>query len=176
VPGGLVLATTVRFETPLGYTVTTQLAFVRLVFAIPGALVPLAVVIALALKRLSQIIIGRVPAQRLVRTIGNSWFAIGPVALFTLAHTLHVRQAPCFCLSRLSPSSFSTSLFRRSRTRIERRASLLAQLREVWVYGIDVALSLVAIVAAEDIHRSPIIGPGPAPAACFAELLRSRAT
>ena len=47
----LALATTVKFDTPFGFTVPTQLAFVPLVFAVPAAIVPLAVVLALAIAR-----------------------------------------------------------------------------------------------------------------------------
>src|SRR5436305_1435498 len=48
----LALAALVRFETPFGFTVPTQLAFVPLVFSMPMALVPVATLIALALARL----------------------------------------------------------------------------------------------------------------------------
>ena len=61
----MALATRVRFDTPLGFTVATQLAFVPLLFTIPAALVPIAVVIALALARLPELRAGRfVPARR----------------------------------------------------------------------------------------------------------------
>ena len=43
-----VFATRVRFDTPFGFTVATQLAFVPLLFALPVALVPLAVAVGLA--------------------------------------------------------------------------------------------------------------------------------
>src|SRR5690349_14234313 len=39
----LVLATMVRFETPLGFTAPVELAFVPLLFSLPVALVPIAV-------------------------------------------------------------------------------------------------------------------------------------
>src|ERR1700760_2341630 len=47
----MVAATRVRFDTPFGYTVATQLAFVPLLFALPLAIVPLAVVAAMMLAR-----------------------------------------------------------------------------------------------------------------------------
>jgi hypothetical protein len=109
----LVLATKVRFETPFGFTVATQLAFVPLVFAVPGALVPLAVAVALVITRLPRIISGDVPAQRLLRTIGNSWFAIGPVAVFALAGSAPRPAGPKPLISRFWPNSSSTSPYRR---------------------------------------------------------------
>ena len=82
----LVLATRVRFDTPFGYTVPTQLAFVPLVFVLPAALVPIAVVLALAIARLPELARGRAPASRLVHVAGNSWFAIGPAAVFAISN------------------------------------------------------------------------------------------
>ena len=39
----------------------------------------------------------------------------------------------------------------------------MAQLRDAWVYGIDAALSGLALVVAEDIHRTPIVVLAPLP-------------
>src|SRR5437763_1297228 len=47
----MALAMRVRFDTPLGFTVPTQLAFVPLLFAMPLALVPVGVLAALTLSR-----------------------------------------------------------------------------------------------------------------------------
>jgi hypothetical protein len=82
----MVIATRVRFDTPYGYTVATQLAFVPLLFALPVVVVPLAVVAAMMLARLPELISGEHPPSRLIKEVGNSWFAIGPVAVFALAH------------------------------------------------------------------------------------------
>ena len=59
----LAVATMVRFDTPFGFTVPTQVAFVPLVFAVPAAIVPLAVVAALALGRLSEVVTGEIPPK-----------------------------------------------------------------------------------------------------------------
>src|SRR5438876_541525 len=52
----LVLATRVHFDTPFGFTAPTQLAFVPLVFTLPPAAVPIAVVLAFTLARLPDIL------------------------------------------------------------------------------------------------------------------------
>ena len=57
----MVVATRVRFDTPFGYTVATQLAFVPLLFALPLAIVPLAVVAAMMLARLPELVSGEHP-------------------------------------------------------------------------------------------------------------------
>lgn len=81
----MVLATLVRFDTPFGYTVATQLAFVPLLFALPLALVPLAAATAAALAQVPEALTGNSPASRLLLVVGNSWFSIGPVAVFVIA-------------------------------------------------------------------------------------------
>ncbi len=160
----LVPATKVRFETPFGFTVATQLAFVPLVFAVPGALVPIAVAVALAIARLPQIISGNAPAQRLVRSLGNAWFAIGPVAVFALAGTAPRDAGPTLLILALFVQLVLDFTVSAIRTWIERGASLIVQLREmIWVYGIDVALSVIALVIAEDIHHTPITTLAPLP-------------
>ncbi len=63
----LVLATRVRFDTPFGFTVATQLAFVPLLFAMPVAIVPIAVVAALTIARLPEVLAGKGRPSRLVK-------------------------------------------------------------------------------------------------------------
>ena len=67
----MVLATRVQFDTPFGFTVATQLAFVPLLFALPVALVPLAVALALAMALVPDVIAGRSDVQRLLRSRGE---------------------------------------------------------------------------------------------------------
>ena len=57
----LVLATRVRFDTPFGFTVATQLAFIPLLFALPVAVVPLAVAAALITASLPEVMTREVP-------------------------------------------------------------------------------------------------------------------
>src|SRR5438128_5697712 len=81
----LVLATRVHFDTPFGFTAPTQLGFVPLAFALPPAAVPIAVLVALTLARLPEVVRGSAPASRLLRVAGNCWFAIGPAAVFAVS-------------------------------------------------------------------------------------------
>jgi len=62
----LALSARVRIDTPFGFTAPTQLAFVPLLFALPVAIVPLAVVAVTALARLPDVVSGEVSAARLV--------------------------------------------------------------------------------------------------------------
>ena len=81
----LVLAARVRFETPLGFTVATQLAFVPLLFAIPVGMVPVMVAVGLVIARLPDLLARRVGVGKLLGTAGNAWFAVGPAAVFAVA-------------------------------------------------------------------------------------------
>jgi len=152
----LVVSTRVRFDTPFGYTVATQLAFVPLLFALPVALVPIAVVLALALARLPEVFTGVTRPSRVALVVSNSWFAIGPVAVFALSGT-QPRQAGAALLAVALAAQFAVDfLVSALRFWFDREASLRTQLRETWVYAIDAALSGVALVVAEDIHRTPV--------------------
>src|SRR5918992_590576 len=78
----LALATRVQFHIGSGFTVPTQLAFVPLVFTVPIAVTPPAVVLSLVLSRSPAVLMGRTRPSRLFHCFGNSWFAIGPAAVF----------------------------------------------------------------------------------------------
>src|ERR1700733_12655836 len=82
----LVVALRVRIDTPFGFTVPTQLAFVPLLFAMPVTLVPIAVPVAMFASNVPELLKGDVRPSRLIHTIANSWFSIGPVTVFALAH------------------------------------------------------------------------------------------
>jgi hypothetical protein len=142
----MVFATRVRFDTPFGFTVATQLAFVPLLFAVPLALVPLAVVMAMMIARLPEVIAGSHPPQRLVKEIANSWFAIGPVVVFAIAGMRPDQAGPVLLIVALLAQfavDLSTSTLRYW---VQTGATLAAQLSDSWVYAVDAALSSLALV------------------------------
>jgi putative nucleotidyltransferase with HDIG domain len=152
----LVLATRVRFDTPFGFTVGTQLAFVPLLFVVPVTLVPFAVVAALVMARTPELIAGKTKPSRLLLMVGNSWFAIGPVAVFVLAGVAPINAGPMLLFAALIAQFLVDFTISASRNWIARGAGLSTQLREAWVYGVDAALSGIAIVIAEDVHTVPV--------------------
>jgi putative nucleotidyltransferase with HDIG domain len=171
----LVLATRVWFYTPFGMTVGTQLAFVPLVFALPVTLVPFAVVLALAIGRIPEVITGKVRPSRLLLVVGNSWFAIGPVALFALAAVDPKGAGPLVLLAALVAEFVIDFGISAMRNWLARGADLVAQLRDMWVYGIDAVLSGIAILIAENIHRTPLAAAAVIPAlGLLAMLARER--
>jgi putative nucleotidyltransferase with HDIG domain len=152
----MVLATRVRFHTPFGFTVATQLAFVPLLFALPVAIVPIAVVVALAVASLPSVRAGETKPRHLLLAVGNSWFAIGPTAVFAAAKVEPVHAGPVLLIAALAAQFVLDFAVSTLRFWIDRDASFVAQLRETWVYAIDAALSGMALVVAEDIHKVPI--------------------
>ena len=86
--------------------------------------------------------------------VGNSWFAIGPVAVFALAHTEPRNAGPALLIAALIAQFVVDFAVSALRFWIDREASLTEQLQDTWVYAIDAALSGVALMVAENIHRS----------------------
>jgi putative nucleotidyltransferase with HDIG domain len=171
----LALATRVRFDMPLGFTVPTQLAFVPLLFAIPVVLVPVGVVLALLLARLPDVARGTCKPSRLLLTVSNSWFAIGPVAVFALAHTAPNNAGAALLLAALAAQFLVDFAVSTLRFGILRGAGFAEQLRETWVYAIDAGLATIGLIIAEDLDAHPVVAFAPLPLlALLAVLARER--
>lgn len=158
----MILAARVRFELPSGFTVPTQLAFVPMLFVMPLAVVPVAVVVALALGRLPDVFTGTIRPSRLLQVVGNSWFALGPVAVFALARTAPGDAGPFLLVVALG-AQFVTDFTASTLRYVGRGSTFSAQLRETWVYGVDAALSGIGLVVAEEIHTNPWAALAPLP-------------
>ena len=152
----LALATRVEFRTPIGYTVPSQMAFVPLLFVIPLALVPPAVVVAYAIARVDRMVRGELSAGRVLVVIPNAWFAIGPVAVFTIAG-VEPRDAGAALLITALVAEFAVDfLVSALRDVITRTVNLRAALRESGVvYAVDATLSGIGLVVAQDLHHAP---------------------
>jgi putative nucleotidyltransferase with HDIG domain len=152
----LALATRVHFDTPLGFTVPTQLAFVPLLFAAPPAIVPLAVAMAFAIGMTPEILRGKVHAGRLLFAIPNSWFSIGPVTVLAIARVAPHHAGPALLVAALV-AQFAVDLVAGGlHVVMSRNGGLSSLLRSSWIYGIDAALSAPALLAAENVHRTPL--------------------
>ncbi len=153
----LVLSMLVRFDTPFGFTDATQLGFVPLLFALPLALVPIAVALALAITWLPEVRTGELRPARLVQIPWNSFFAVGPVAVFALAGVVPQHAGP-FILAGALAAQFLVDLIVSGVYRLSvRGVAVSVGFRADWVYLIDTALSCIALVVAEDIHRAPFV-------------------
>ncbi len=172
----LAVATRVRFDMPFGFTVPTQLAFVPLLFAMPVVLVPIAVALALLFASLTDVLRGRCKPSRLLLMVGNAWFAIGPVAVFAVAR-IDPRHAGAGLLLTALAAQFAVDFAASTlRFMVGRGARLAEQLGESWwVYAIDLALSGMGLVVAEEIHTNPFAALAPLPLfAILAVMARER--
>ena len=151
-----VVAALVRFDTPFGLAPATQIGFVPLVFALPVSLAPIAVALGMAISWLPEVRSGELRPARLLQAPCNSWFAIGPAAMFALTHS-DPRQAGAVLLVGALAAQFLADFAVSSlRFVILRGATLSSLLRSTWVYAIDAALSGIALVVAKDIHDAPL--------------------
>jgi putative nucleotidyltransferase with HDIG domain len=152
----LSLAMCVHFDTPLGYTVPVQLAFVPLVFAAPAALVPVAVLLAWVLSRLPDVVRGKVPPSRLLFAVPNSSFSIGPVAVLAIAQTAPQHAGPFLLVAALAAQFAVDFAAGALHVIIARERGLSSLVRASWIYGIDAALTAPALLAAESVHKTPL--------------------
>jgi signal transduction histidine kinase/CheY-like chemotaxis protein len=159
----LVLAWRIRIDTPFGFTSPVQLAFVPLLFTLPVALVPIAVVLGTGIARLPDLVIEGMRPSRLVQSIPNSWFVMGPVAVFALAHLTPARASALILIVALAAQFIVDFAVSRLREAIARGASFGDVLSQAWIFVVDAALSGVALLVAEEIHRSALAALAPLP-------------
>jgi HD-GYP domain-containing protein (c-di-GMP phosphodiesterase class II) len=152
------LAVRVRFDTPFGFTVASQLAFVPMLFAIPMSFVPLAVAAVLATQILPRVLSGKIGPVRLLRSLANSWFAVGPALVFAIADVRPDAAGPLLLLAALLAQFAGDFLAAAVYFSIAQRVSMRSQLKgSLWVYAIDGALSVVGLVIAEELHTAPYV-------------------
>jgi putative nucleotidyltransferase with HDIG domain len=139
----------VRFDVGAGFTVPTQAVFVPMLFALPLALVPLLVALALALGMAPAILTGRAPASRALTVPGNSWFAWGPALVLTLAHD-HSPDARVLVLVLALGAQFACDFAANAaRERLRGGISVRELARECrQVYTIDLALAPLGLAVA----------------------------
>lgn len=80
-----VLATQVRFEFGPSFVLPTELTLVPLLFLAPLGAVPLLVAAAMTVGNAVWVVRGRLPADRLVSAVADSWHVMGPVGVLALA-------------------------------------------------------------------------------------------
>jgi HD-GYP domain-containing protein (c-di-GMP phosphodiesterase class II) len=152
----LIVAMRVSFETPFGFTVATQLAFVPLVFTLSPALVPIAVVIALLASRLPDLVTGRLRPAKLLHIPANACFAIGPAFVFAVAGTMPAQAGAGVLVLALAAQFVGDFVVSAASLRTTERVSLRSQLSDCWVYMIDAALSGVGLVVAAEMEHQPL--------------------
>jgi putative nucleotidyltransferase with HDIG domain len=152
----LAVAMEVSFDMPFGIAPASQLGFVPLLFALPLALVPVAVTLAWVPMYVRVIARREVRPARLLLLPLNCWFALGPVIVFAVAHTAPAHAGAPLLLAALGAQILADFVVSSLRFRILRDADLSALLRSSWVYLIDAALSGIGLVVAEQVRTAPV--------------------
>jgi HD-GYP domain-containing protein (c-di-GMP phosphodiesterase class II) len=81
------LASRLEFEIGSTLALATELIFVEMLFLLPPAQLPLWVAAGSLLGQLPECLLRIIPLERLLITVGSSWFAFGPALVFELVGT-----------------------------------------------------------------------------------------
>ncbi|MFZ1993408.1 MAG: HD-GYP domain-containing protein [Solirubrobacteraceae bacterium] len=155
--GVMFLAIRVTFETPFGFTMASQLAFVPMLFCIPTAFVPLVMAAVMFVQMVPAVVSGQAPRTRLLRCLANSWFSVGPVLVFVIADVRPGAAGAPILIAALAAQFIIDWLAASVYFAVARRVSLRSQMGGSWVYLIDACLSVIALVIAEDLHDAPYV-------------------
>jgi HD-GYP domain-containing protein (c-di-GMP phosphodiesterase class II) len=153
--GVMFLAIRVTFETPFGFTMASQLAFVPMLFCMPAGFVPLVMAGVLFVQMVPAVASGQAPKTRLLRCLANSWFSVGPALVFVIAGVRPGAAGPLLLAAALAAQFVVDWVAATAYFVLARRVSLRSQMDGVWVYLIDGCLSIIALVVAEDLHDAP---------------------
>ena len=144
------LASRIDFEIGTGSAVPTQLVLVPMLALLPVEYVPLCVAAALLLGGLPEYARGRVPVDRSLLRLVNSWHAVGPALVLIAAGqpAPTPRNLPIYGLALVAQFAFdfgSTGL----RDRLGLGVSPWSLLRfMVWIWAVDSALTPISVLAA----------------------------
>ncbi len=154
--GAYAVASKVEFEVGIGSAIPTQLVFVPMLFLLPPAMVPLAVAVGLLLGCVTDYLRGDDHPERALVIVASSWNAVGGALVIALAGEPEAAWSvwPVLLAAVLAQFAFDF-LGSAARAWFAFGIGPQAHVRlMVWVYGVDLALTpialLTAIVAAEE--------------------------
>ncbi len=144
------LASRIDFEIGTGSAPPTQLVLVPMLALLPVQYVPLCVMAGLLLGGLPEYARGRVPVDRSLLRLVNSWHAVGPALVLIAAGQPDPtpNNLPIYALALVAQFAFdfgSTAL----RDRLGLGVSPWSLLRfMVWIWAVDSALTPISVLAA----------------------------
>ena len=139
----------VRFAVSASYAAPTQLVLVPMLFLLPPALVPGAVVIALTVGNLGDYLRGRTHPDRVLLNLSDAWHAVGPALVFGIAGVTgpDVADAPVY-LAALAAQFGLDYVATTLRERFALGVSMSLQLDLfAWVWLVDVLLAPIGLLA-----------------------------
>jgi putative nucleotidyltransferase with HDIG domain len=139
-----------EFEVGSGYAIPTQLAFVPMLFVLPPEVAPALVAAGRMLGGLPDFFKGRLPADRVISRLTDSWWALGPAAVLAIAgvHGAHWNDWGWWLLA-LAAQLALDFVVSAARERIGTGRAPEVHIRELaLVWTVDVLLSPVGMAAA----------------------------
>jgi HD-GYP domain-containing protein (c-di-GMP phosphodiesterase class II) len=151
----MALASRVRFEVASCYTMPTQLVLVPALFMLPPQAVPFAVALALAGGKAIELWRGKEPLEGAFLSLGDSWFALGPAAVFALAGSPGPDEGAWLLIPAVIAQFLVESAATAVRERLHGGAGWREQLAEArWVYRVDALLSPIGLALAIAAERN----------------------
>ena len=145
----LAIASRVRFAIGPGFTTPVQLIFVPMLLLLPPAVVPLGVVAGYVLAKLPDVLAGKVHPDRLLPSVADAWFTVGPALVLAADHSAVAWSiAPILVAAfaaQIASDVFSWWLRIKLGVDIPLRPHLRATARS---YLVDAALTPIGLVAA----------------------------
>ena len=144
------VAVRVQFEVGTGSAIATELFFVPMLFLLPARIVPLAVIAALVVSHLPEVIRRKAPVTTLASAGSSAWFTLGPVLVMVAAGEPDATTQRWPLLLALLGAQFATDFA--STAAIEwaalsvRPSALLEQMR--LVFTVDLLLAPIGFLAA----------------------------
>ena len=148
--GAYAIAAQVEFEVGNGSAVPTQIVLVPMLFALPPALVPLAVAAGFLLGETPALMRGRFHRERLAAVVLNAWHSVGAAAVFALAGApepgMDALPVLAVALAAQFALEFVTTAVREALAGGAPVAALVRAYR--WVFAVDAILTPLGFLAA----------------------------
>jgi hypothetical protein len=144
------LVSRVRFHVGANYTVPTQVVLVPMLFLLPTPLVPALVALAQLASVLPDLRTGKLHPERALHAIGDSWYALAPALILTLADATPFRADlwPVYLLALAGQFALDLAV-NVARDRFELGLPPRLSLRNLrWIYAVDALLAPVGLLAA----------------------------
>jgi HD-GYP domain-containing protein (c-di-GMP phosphodiesterase class II) len=144
------VASRVEFEVGIGSAIPTQLVFVPMLFLLPPSMAPLCVAIGLLLGNMSAYVKGQEHPERALVVVASSWNAVGGALVIALAGEPEAAWSvwPVLLAAVVGQFAFDF-LGSAARAWFAFGIAPTAHVRlMVWVYGVDLALTPIALLTA----------------------------
>lgn len=151
------IASRVEVEFPGFVALPTEAVFVAMWFVLPVRTLPLVVCLGMLLGRLPDVLRNRLPVDRLVLTVANCWFSVGPAVVLYVAgtHGPHWRAVSVYAAALVAQfvvDAAAMYVLARSVVPLSLRSHVRSMLS---AYGFDTVLAPLGLLAAFPASQHP---------------------